>query len=308
MDERSGRRRPRELAHPELLLSFANVASHPRPSCLLRVNIATQHGEWIDVGLGELLASGVGICADDRYLYHVLVANSDFSTYVSVLDRQSLQVVNVQRLPEIDDGHSVVRLEDELIVVSSGTDQIFAYPLDGFELGPSRILWSPTDSGRDTHHVNSLTNVDGELICSAFGPKENDSWASAESGYVYNVTTGQLVLDGLRQPHSVTWHGEELFFCNSREGTVNTREAVVAYLYGYSRGLSFGPDGVMYVGTSVSRRPVQAADDAVVFLNPGDTGDLHGQCAVIQMNEMGTNRLEMAMAPFGNEIYDIFVL
>jgi hypothetical protein len=274
---------------------------------LLRVNTATQHGEWIDVGLGEVLASGVGICSDDRYVYHILVANSDFSTHVSVLDRGSLQVVNVQRLPEVDDGHSVVRLGEELIIVSSGTDEIVAYPLDDFELGPSRVLWSPTGSGTDTHHVNSVTNLDGELVCTAFGPQENGSWASAENGYVYNVSTEELVLDGLRQPHSATCHDGELFFCNSREGSVNTCDAVVAYLYGYTRGLSFGPDGTMHVGTSLSRRP-QGADDAMVFLNPSDVGDIHGHCAVVQMNVMGTNRLETTLAPFGDEIYDLFVL
>jgi hypothetical protein len=272
------------------------------------MDVLTQRKEWIDIGLGQLLASGSGIYVDDRYVYHIVVANSDFSTHLTILDRQSLQVVHVHKLPEVDDGHSLVRFGGELIVVSTGTDQILAYPIQDLQIGDPRVVWAPTSSGTDTHHVNSLAIADGELFCSAFGPREDDSWFSARNGYIRNVSNGTVLLDGLRQPHSATWHGGRLFFCNSLEGSVNISDNVVAYLYGYSRGLTFGHDGTMYTGTSLSRRPREATDDTAIFGNPSDEGDLHGQCALIQMTESGANRLEIAMAPFGNEIYDIVVL
>jgi Domain of unknown function (DUF4915) len=271
------------------------------------MDVTTQHKEWIDVGLGQLLASGVGICADEKYLYHVLVAQSDFSTHLSILERNSLEVVNLQPLPEVNDGHSLLRFGDDLVVVSTGTDEIFAYPLRDGGIGDARLFWSPTNSGADTHHVNSLAVAGGELLCSAFGPKGGDSWYTAMNGYIRNLTSDRIVLDGLRQPHSVTWHDDRLFFCNSLEGSVNTADGVIAYLYGYSRGLAFGPHGTMYAGTSLSRRP-SGSDDSSVFGNPSDSGDLHGQCALIQMTDTGTNRVESSIAPFGNEIYDIFVL
>ena len=64
-----------------VLISFCNVASNPRPSSLLRFDIATRRGQWIDVGLGtELLASGVGITADDSTIYHISIRNSDFAS------------------------------------------------------------------------------------------------------------------------------------------------------------------------------------------------------------------------------------
>jgi len=272
------------------------------------MDLATQRKEWVDIGLGQPLASGVGLCTDDQFVYHVIVANADFGTHLCVLDRWTLDVVNVQPLPEIDDGHSVLRLSDELMVVSTGTDEIVAYPLRGPEVGPARVVWSPTDSGSDTHHINSLALVGDELLCSAFGPKEDDSWASARNGYIRNVTAGTILLSGLRQPHSATWHDDQLFLCNSLEGSVNRNDEVVAYLYGYTRGLAFGPDGTLYAGTSLSRRPPRESEDAGLFQNPGHDGELHGQCALVTMNVQGANRLEMAIAPFGNEIYDIVVL
>ncbi len=83
---------------------------------------------------------------------------------------------------------------------------------------------------------------------------------------------------------------------------------MVAYLSGYSRGLAFGPHRTLYVGTSLARRPRTPTDDTGVFLNPSGEGVLHGQCAVIQMSLQGTNRIETAIAPLGNEIYDLLVL
>lgn len=308
IDVSDDRPRARLLERPQLLVSIQNVALDPRPSCLLRMDVMTQRKEWIDVGLGQPLASGLGIWSDDRYVYHVCIANSDFGTYLTVLDRESLQVLHVQQLAEVVDGHSVVRFGEEMIVVSTGTDEIIGYRLHGFELGAMRVVWTPTGSGTDTHHVNSLAVANGELLCSAFGPKEDDSWATARNGYVRNVTTDTVLVSGLRQPHSASWHDGQLFVCNSLEGSVNTNDGVVAFLYGYTRGLTFSRDGTMYVGTSLSRRPPRATDDTGVFRNPGDPGDLHGQCAVIQMAEHGGHRLEMNMAPFGNEIYDIVVL
>lgn len=296
-----------DIEPPQLLISIQNVASDPRESCLLQMDPATQRREWIDVGVGQLLASGLGIFADDEHIFHVCIANSDFSTWLSVLDRQTLEVLHVQALPEVVDGHSIVRHCDELIVVSTGTDEIIGYELDGVRTRSSRIVWSPTDSKDDTHHVNSLTLADGDLLCSAFGPKEEDSWATVKNGYVRNLTKDSVALDGLRQPHSASWFAGQLFVCNSLEGTVNTADGVLAYMYGYSRGLTFSSDGTMYAGTSLSRRPRETTTDAV-FRNPGDPGDLHGQSAVVQMAPGGGHRLEMGVAPFGNEIYDIVVL
>jgi hypothetical protein len=272
------------------------------------MDVFTQRKEWIDVGIGQPLASGVGIGADEQYVYHICIANPNFGTYLTILDRQSLEVVHVQLLEEVVDGHSVVRFGDSLVVASTGTDEIVGYELQGFELGTAYVVWSPTGSGTDTHHINSLAIANCELLCSAFGPKEGDSWAATREGYVRNVTTDTVLLDGLQQPHSAFWHEGQLLVCNSLEGSVITDDGALAYLYGYARGLTFGLDGTMYAGTSLSRRRPHSNDDPGLFGNPNDPGTVHGQCAVIQMAPSGGHRLEMAMAPFGNEIYDIVVL
>jgi hypothetical protein len=289
----------------ELLVSICNVAARPRPTCLLRLDVESQRGEWVDVGVGEPLVTGAGICTDERHVFHVSVVQAGFGTVLTILDRSSLEVVHVQRLDEVDDPHSVARHDDELLVVSTGTDEILTYRLDGVKATDARVLWTPTASGRDAHHVNSLTIADGEVLCSAFGVKQGDSWATATNGYIHNVTRDTVVVEGLRQPHTATWHDGALYFCNSLEGSVNTPEGAVAFLAGYSRGLAFGPEGIVFAGTSVSRRAKVHGADADLFMNPSDEGALHGQCAVVQLSLHGGHRFEVGMGSYGLEIYDI---
>ena len=77
------------LERPQLLISIANVAFSPRLSCLLHMDVVTHRRQWVDVGLGRPLVSGVGISADDRYVYHVFVEVLDFRTYIAVLSRRA---------------------------------------------------------------------------------------------------------------------------------------------------------------------------------------------------------------------------
>jgi hypothetical protein len=60
--------RARQIEGPELQISITNVASGPLSSCLLHMDVLSQRKEWVEVGAGQLLASGLGIWPDDRYL------------------------------------------------------------------------------------------------------------------------------------------------------------------------------------------------------------------------------------------------
>lgn len=266
--------------------------SNPRSSCLVLLDLESHAKRWVDVGLGGgELYGGLGLVADERFVYHLSFVGPEQASHLSVLDRASLEVVHTQALPEVADGHSLVRRGDELVVVSTGTDEIIAYRLDGPRATDPHLLWTPTGSGSDTHHVNSATVVDGELLCSAFGAKTGEAWASATEGYIRNVTTGTTVVAGLRQPHTATWHDGLLYFCNSAMGTVDSTVGPVASLAGYSRGLAFDADGSLYTATSVGR----------------PWSEMAGRCAVVQISPGGM-RTEIGLAPFGAEVYDLLLL
>jgi Domain of unknown function (DUF4915) len=294
-----------------LLVSICNVAASPRASCLLLLDPHTHRGEWLNVGIGEPLVSGAGICVDEHYVHHVSITEAGFRTVLTLLDRESLQVEGVYELPEVTDGHSVQRQGDDIFVASTGTDEVISYRLHGDKAVDPQVVWTPTGSKSDTHHINSLALSGGELLCSAFGAKEGNSWSTAQRGYIHNITTDTNTVDGLRQPHSVSIYDGELYFCNSVEGTVNTDDEVIAYLVGYSRGLAFGPGERMYAGTSLSRRLSRSATrtgEGDIFLNPTGEGEVAGQCAVIEMSTVPSHRMEISLEEHGREIYDLVLL
>lgn len=288
-----------------MLISVCNVAANPRSSCLLLFQLDDQTGRWLDVGAGEPLVSSAGICADERYVYHVSIAQADFATLLTVFDRASLAPVHVHRLSEVRDAHSITRHRDELLVVSTGTDSVVAYQVSDGTLGPARLAWTPTDSGTDTHHLNSIVSTPNDVLCSGFGPQENGSWAMPKNGYVRSIINDTVVVGGLRQPHSLVMHAGRLYFCNSQEGTVNVPDGEIAYLGGYSRGLAFAPDGTILAGTSLSRKPSQPADERPVFHNPNGPGDIYGRCAVHLIPQDGGALAAASLQTFANEIYDL---
>ena len=293
-------------APEQLLVSICNVAGFPRPSCLLLLNIHVGDAEWVDVGTGDaLLVSGTGICSDDEHIYHLSIVQAGFGTMLTVLDRSSLEVVYVQSLPEVSDAHSLLINDKELFVTSTGTDEIIAFEIRAHEVVRPRLVWSATGSGLDTHHINSLTLAGDELLCSAFGSKNGDSWATAKAGYIYSITRSRRVIEGLQQPHTLLWQRGQLYFCNSQRGTVNTAEGVVARLDGYSRGLAFGEDGTMYASSSIGRHSSQADGASALFGNPSDPGTLAGRCAVVQIPPGGPFSQEIDISPYGFEIYDL---
>ncbi len=298
---------PPARAKHRLLVSICNVAANPRPTCLLALDLATGRRRWVDVGIGEPLVTGTGLTADDGNVYHVSVTEMGFATKLTVLDRKTLAVRAVHALPEVADAHSIVLMGNEVCVASTETDEILAYPLRGDDVGPGRVLWAPTDSHTDTHHVNSLAVVDAELFCSAFGPRSGESWSTATNGYVRNVSSGHNVIEGLRQPHTVARHDERLYFCNSMLGTLNDADGVAGFFSGYTRGLAFAPNGTIYVGTSLARRPMVSPVEGDLFANPSGEGQLHGRCSVVEIAPSGM-RTEIGLAPMGTEVYDLLIV
>lgn len=273
-----------------LLVSFCSAgADEPWPSCLLLLDGMDGGEEWLDIGCADReVVSGNGLCADERFVFHISIVRPGITTVLSVLDRTSLEVVHVQILEGVSDGHSVCRTEEGLLVVSTGSDEVIAYDLHGPVPVRARTFWTPTGSGQDTHHLNSVTaSADGRVACTAFGPKAGESWASASEGYVYDIGAGQMVMTGLRQPHSVVWRSDHPWFCHSVMGTVESPAGVVAALPGYTRGLAFGAHGShrpgLLVATSIGRRRGPSADSDGEFLNPHDAGTHHGRCALYQL-------------------------
>lgn len=301
----------------KILISIMNMAGKTRPSTLLLFDPESIDAKWIPVGSDGPFASGIGIWVDDDRVFHTWVADDGrFSSWLTVFDRDTFAIRHMQPLPDITDGHSIVRIGDDLVIASTGTDEIVSYRLEGDRAVDPKVVWTPTGSGSDTHHVNSLLYLDGQLFCSAFGPRESAqyTWASALNGYAYNVTTGEKIVEGLHQPHTLAFPDGQFWWCQSPAGKISNQGGTVAWLAGYSRGLAFDTDGTWYSGTSLGRRRSRArasakagSDAAFHNLHDKDRRMITGRCAVIRFGA-DEARTEFSLAQWADEIYDVVLM
>jgi hypothetical protein len=111
-------------------------------------------------------------------------------------------VARYLRLDELVDPHDVALDGDQIVVVSTGRNEILRYALSG-ELVER---WTPGGEG-DAWHLNNLLLSDGRLFCASFGRFSTDrAWAEdgarEGAGIVFDVSSQEAVLAGLTAPHN----------------------------------------------------------------------------------------------------------
>jgi GT2 family glycosyltransferase/glycosyltransferase involved in cell wall biosynthesis len=115
----------------------------------------------------------------------------------------------------------------------------------------------------DSAHVNCIAIYNGRLVASMFGSFTSHRGYKGETrraGKVVDVRTGETLVDGLSQPHSLVVVDEQLWLCSSEDRAVHVYNRDFQLerrvtLPGYTRGLAIGQDAV-YVGISRSRNLV----------------------------------------------------
>ena len=112
---------------------------------------------------------------------------------------------------------------------------------------------------RDASHLNSICFHEGKLLATRFCASERRRGykdATRGAGEVIDVATGETLLRGLSQPHSLASHAGMLWLCDSETRTLRGyREysQVAEHAFdGYTRGLAFDGDRIL-LGLSRSR-------------------------------------------------------
>ena len=192
------------------------------------------------------------------------------------------------------DLHDVLWHDDRLYVVATQTNTVFEFDAATYvELRRWTLPGEP-----DAQHVNSICIHEGRVLVSRFGQfSEHRGYKGRTrgAGEVFDIETGEVVISGLSQPHSLKSVDGLLWLCDSETYALRVyrdfrMEAEVS-LDGYARGLAFGPSHV-YVGLSRSRN-----DPAGVLAN-----------ACIMALDRGTLRPEARIQVPTNEIYDLMVV
>jgi Domain of unknown function (DUF4915) len=194
--------------------------------------------------------SSTGICFGETGL--VWAQQDKDGRYLIEVKEDSVKSVEVAQAPlDIHDvlvDQNLIYLaatqSNEVICVDSNYNRVNSWRLPGEE---------------DSSHLNSVAIYRGELIASIFGSftKHREyKEGTLGLGKIINVRTGEVLIDGLSQPHSLTVKDDLLYFCSSEEKKLyvydGKRIINTVLLPGYARGVAVG-DNYIYVGISLSR-------------------------------------------------------
>lgn len=297
-----------------VLVSFCNQRSSPFHSLCI-MNLTNGGRRWIDLSLipethRENFAGLCGICSVDNQ--RMLVATQGSKPGLALVDLEASAISYFAPLTKCKDTHSILLDGDFVYAVSTGTNEVYRIPLDGQTLGPEEIYWQYPDvrHDQDEIHLNGLSIDDGRLVASCFGPRgEDGSWTS--NGMVFYLDTGEVIRNGLKQPHTPLVVNDRLFFAESRShkvylynklsrGAWNLDKEVE--LGGYARGLTFN-NGRLLVGISASRKTSRSKKTANLDIFPSS------DAAIIAVDvATGNHGTVTDLVNYGRELYDIVSL
>jgi hypothetical protein len=246
-----------------------------------------------------------GLAADSRFVYVAVRSPSG----LVVLDRQNLYLLHQHDLPEADDLHSLCVREEQLYVVSTGTDEVLCLQMRGPHIVSQSVVWrpGPSSSHTDTHHLNGLCFSGEDLCVCGFGQRtRRDDWDSACKGFLYNISREEMVSTGLDHPHSPLALENGVACCESGSGSVLVPgRGAIRDLPGYPRGLCRVGEH-LFVGTSAFRTVSRSSGKRRLGLGSGIPA---ARSTVTRINlRTGASDLETDLSWHGGEIYDLLPL
>ncbi|GLU32142.1 DUF4915 domain-containing protein [Trinickia caryophylli] len=292
----------------QLLLSFCYAK--PSGHVLARFDAHSDTFEWVDLGdVAAQVVGATGLCRVDESYYAALQIRvpGTVGTLLAEIDA-SARIRRVARLAAVLDAHSLLAWGDELLVVSSGTNQVLAidWPRDGALR--TRVFFE-IDPGADTLHMNSLQAFGGHVYLSMFGCKPGASWRDACDGHILDLTDdARIVRRGLRHPHSLFVDRGTLLCVTSRDGSLvhvaGQPRGADRPLDGYVRG-AVAHGGRLFVGTSMARTQSKSRGMALPAAGAPWKGAAGTGCGlhVIEGGRQASRWIDLSA--FGAELYDI---
>lgn len=300
------------MSNDFLFLSFCNQSFSPSHAALL-ASLSGDQFQWIDLsslpGADVGSFSGVcGVCEVPGGVVFVTQGERVFLVYYSFEAIGSL--ASWIELSLCKDAHSVVFFDNYVYVVSTGTNQVVRTSFANKSFGLEEHYWSfpGVDNDRDIVHLNGLSLDGGRLIASCFGER-NSSGHWSDRGQVFYLDTGEIICDGLTQPHSPLIQEEWFYVAESKKHCVFAYERVALDwclrwcidVGGYARGLVRYEDQLL-VGISASRKYSRSTS---LPLESFDSSDAH----VIAVSSDGkSSRMLSVLDGFGYEIYELLPL
>ena len=281
------------------LVSFCNAGE-------IRLAILTRAGIERDITIQDPSiaehsgVTGIAISGD-----RIFLALNSIPSAIMVLDRD-LKVVDIRVVPELFDLHGVACDGNRVIVVSTGTNQVCALPMD--LKGNLDVIWHG-DVLNDTIHINSVQIAGGTTFLSLFGPRRP---GQMRHGEVIDLTTGLPLLSGLREPHSPVWWNDSLYILESATGDLlQARKGFaprrLAGMIGYARGLAVDEEGLVFGKSGYRDLSKSLLGDwrSPPFLDPSPQDHPLGHSGVYFLSHDRSPPIFVDTSAIGLEIYDV---
>jgi len=243
------------MAENHLLISFCNLpVPKKEPLILLKLShegIYTHIQNPISIGYPQKVKSATGVTRNNDWIF-VLFSHGN-RTYIASLNPANLMLNHYQELKEVKDPHSILIIDSEFFIVSTGTDEIIHYEFSkNHELVKPKVYWKASDAQCDTHHINSIICHNQDVIVSAFGLKKGKGWPSAQNGYIYNVSKRELLKDGIYHPHTLSSRRDKIYYCESKKSEFHQlgQDEFIGKFDGYTRGVAWITDDLVCIANS----------------------------------------------------------
>ncbi|MFN3650810.1 MAG: DUF4915 domain-containing protein [Armatimonadota bacterium] len=206
--------------------------------------------------------------------------------------------------------HDFRWIDDHFYLVASDSNRIARFDRELRPVDDLQIIRQEDD----VCHANCLAQVNGQLLLTIFTlspgrrqeKNETDAWAYEGKVLRLDWETGgyQVLYEPLAQPHSLVWHEEQLYCCESYTSEVtllNLREKskeVVCRLHGFVRALVF-TEGMAYVGISGWKKKQTPLQKLLTRSRM--------ECGIVELDPATWKPRRQFTIP-GQQVYDMLVL
>jgi hypothetical protein len=212
---------------------------------------------------------------------------------------------------KVADPHSMVYHGGCLYIVSSGTDEVYRLTLDsGGQVSCEELFWRNPEAGgegKDQTHLNSIAvTPGGDFYVTCFGEKDPGGRMNTFGGKLINITSGEVVMDNLRNPHTAYYYSGtgRILLCESLTGKLLGEDGFESRLGGYTRGVCETQNDLIVA--SSARRMISKSKGVLV----GRYGDFEREdeknsfLHFIDKKTMKPSR-KVRFSCYGKEIFDI---
>jgi hypothetical protein len=218
-----------------LLLSLCNANQYNSQFSLAVVDTASGESRLVDCSAFLDFKADGGVTGLCRFEGGLALAVQSASPRIVLLD-DDLHTRWVATDPRLVDVHSLAFHDGKLFAMSSGRNKILEIDARTGKVG---LFWEYERSETPFLHVNSLAFHDGRaVVCSHKLPPEANH--RSETGGCWRLDDLEVLIDGLKAPHTLTALDGALVCLSSADGRVaawRKGKLAVAEVPGYLRGM-----------------------------------------------------------------------